>query len=170
MNFAFALRRRRAGLQRGKRLRDLAGRGDGDMDVVRSEGRRPRSDLFDSPLRRRLIVVSLLPKACRKRTETPPRRTAARQGPRWLLRSRRRSYAHGPKSVLKDRLSGEETFSSTISPPKSSRSLQSTLPYKLVFHRLHSLRQFKEILDIEPGHLTAKMLTPMGKSPTRPTA
>ena len=58
-------RRGRARLQRGQRLRDLAGGGDSDMDVVGLKDS-PRSDLFDSPFRSRLRVVSLLPKASRK--------------------------------------------------------------------------------------------------------
>ena len=53
---------RRACLQRGEGLRDLAGRTDGDVDVVRLKDP-PKSDLFDAPERSRLIVVSLFPKA-----------------------------------------------------------------------------------------------------------
>ena len=66
MNLRLGLGGGRAGLKRGKGLRDLARVGTRRYGCCWSEGRRPRSDLFDAPARSRLIVVSLLPKASKE--------------------------------------------------------------------------------------------------------
>jgi len=59
-----ALSRGGAGAQGGDGGRGLAGRAGGDVDVVGLKDA-ARSDLFDTPVRRRFSVVSLFPKASR---------------------------------------------------------------------------------------------------------
>ena len=54
-----------AGFKFRQRFRHLPGTAHGDVDVVVWRTPRQRRILFDSPLRRRLRVVSLLPKAAR---------------------------------------------------------------------------------------------------------
>ena len=60
------LGRRRAGLERGQRLASPAPASQVRMWMLLVWSTPPRSDLFDAPARRRLMVVALLPKASRK--------------------------------------------------------------------------------------------------------